>query len=447
MEAHQALASGHGRLSAWSIALVATGMVIGAGLFKSPALVAENVGSAEALFAVWLLGGLIGVLGSLCYAELSAAFPSLGGDYRFLTLAYGKRIGFLFAWARFAIINTGSLALLGFVLGDYLQEWLPIGAYGSSVYATAAIVIFTFVNLRSRATGLETQEWLTWFLMLGVALLGVVGLWFVLRDIPPLEPLPVARGGVGSFGLALVFVMLAYGGWSEIATMSSELRDSQRGMLHALLLSMGSVTLLYLVINWALWRGLGLGGLAAAAAPATALLDRAFGPVTHLPVIAVVFAAVVTSINATIIVGARTTLAVARDWPGLRALADWDESRAVAAGAIIAQSMVALLLVGLGTLTREGFVTMVDYTAPVYWFFMMLSGLALPILRWRQPAAARPFRLPWSPFLPLAFAASSAFVLWSSINYVREGALAGAGVLAVGLVLTFLLRAPEGEAR
>jgi len=418
-------------------------MVIGAGLFKSPALVAGNVGSTEALFGVWLLGGLLGMLGSLCYAELSTAFPGFGGDYRFLSLAYGHRVGFLFAWARFAIINTGSLALLGFVLGDYLHAWLPLGPAGPSIYAAATLVIFTVLNLRSRAAGLDAQEWLTGFLMVGVALLGLVGLWFVFRDIPPAAPQAAAPGGIAGFGLALVFVMLAYGGWSEIATLSSESRDTKRGMLHALLLSMAAVTMLYLVINWALWRGLGLDGLAGAQAPASALLERAFGPVSQLPVIAVVFAAVATSINATIIVGARTTLAVARDWPGLARIADWDEARSVAAGAIVAQSLVALALVGLGTATREGFVTMVDYTAPVYWFFMLLSGLAVPILRRRLPDAPRPFRLPWSPILPLVFAASSAFVLWSSINYVRVGALAGAAVLAAGLVATFALKAPE----
>jgi amino acid transporter len=430
------------RLTAWSIATVAIGMVIGAGLFKSPAAVAANVGSATEFFAVWLLGGVLGMLGGLCYAELAAAFPSHGGDYRFLSLAYGRRIGFLFAWSRFAVINTGSLALLGFVLGDYFNAWLSLGPIGPSLYATAAIVIFTGLNLRGRTTSIDTQHGLTLALMAGVALLGCVGLWFVWRNVPPLDPAPMTGGSVGQFGLALVFVMLAYGGWSEIATLSLELRDRQRGMLKALLIGLSVVTALYLVINWALWRGLGLSGLANAEAPANALMSRAFGPISQLPVIAVVFAAVVTSINATIIVGARTTLAAARDWPALRRLADWDEARGVPAGAIVAQSAVAVLLVVLGTVTREGFATMVDYTAPVYWFFMMLSGLAVPILRWREPAVPRPFRLPLSPGLPLLFAASSAFVLWSSLNYVRIGALAGLGVLAAGLVLTFAMRAP-----
>ena len=421
-----------GPLTARAAASVAVGMVVGAGLFKSPALVAANVGSDAALFGAWLLGGLLALLGATCYAELAAAFPSQGGDYRFLTLAYGRRVGFLFAWARFAVINTGSLALLSFVLGDYLQAAWPLGALGSSIYAAITLIIYTVLNLRSRSTAIDTQVGLTLALVAGMLLIGLIGVLFVVRGMPPLDPEPATSGSLASFGLAMVFVMLAYGGWTEIATLSSEMRDPKRGMLRALMLGLGTVTVLYLVINWALWRGLGLSGLASASAPASKLMEIALTEGADLPVIAVVFAAVVTSINATIIVGARTTFAAARDWPGLGRLGDWNDSRGVPAAAIIAQSIVALFLIGLGTATRQGFATLVDYTAPVYWLFMALSGLALIILRRRQPDVARPFRAPLYPALPLLFTASSLFVLWSSLAYVRVGAVAGLAVLALG---------------
>ena len=434
-----------GLLTARAAASVAVGMVVGAGLFKSPALVAANVGSDAALFGAWLLGGVLALLGAACYAELAAAFPSQGGDYRFLTLAYGRRVGFLFAWARFAVINTGSLALLSFVLGDYLQAALPLGAFGSSIYATATLVTFSLLNLRGRTAGVDTQVGLTALLIVGMLVIGAVGLLIVARGVPPLDPAPAVSGSITSFGVAMVFVMLAYGGWTEIATLSAEMRDPARGMLRALLLGLGVVTALYLVINWALWRGLGLSGLGAAEAPASKLMELAFAEGADLPVIAVVFAAVVTSINATIIVGARTTFAAARDWPAVGRLGDWHDSRGIPAAAIIAQSVVALLLIGLGTATRQGFATLVDYTAPVYWLFMALSGVALIILRHRQPQAARPFRAPLYPVLPLLFTASSLFVLWSSVAYVRVGAIAGLAVLALGIVAAAWLerRAPS----
>ncbi|MEO8445248.1 MAG: APC family permease [Gammaproteobacteria bacterium] len=437
-----------GLLTARAAASVAVGMVVGAGLFKSPALVAANVGSDAALFGAWLLGGVLALLGATCYAELAAAFPSQGGDYRFLTLAYGRRVGFLFAWARFAVINTGSLALLSFVLGDYLQATLPLGSFGSSIYATITLLVLSVVNLRSRSAGIDTQVGLTLTLVAGMLLIGLVGLLFVVRGTPPLDPTPATGHSLPSFGLAMVFVMLAYGGWTEIATLSAEMRDPAHGMLRALMLGLGAVTALYLVINWALWRGLGLSGLASSPAPASRLMALAFARGAELPVIAVVFAAVVTSINATIIVGARTTFAAARDWPALGALADWNDSRGIPAAALVAQSLVALVLIGLGTATREGFATLVDYTAPVYWLFMALSGIALIILRRRQPLAYRPFRAPLYPVLPLVFTASSLFVLWSSVAYVRVGAIAGLAVLALGLLAAAWLerRAPAASA-
>ena len=428
-----------GLLTARAAASVAVGMVVGAGLFKSPALVAASVGSDAALFGAWLLGGLLALLGATCYAELAAAFPSQGGDYRFLTLAYGRRVGFLFAWARFAVINTGSLALLSFVLGDYLQAAWPLGTLGSSIYAAITLIIYTVLNLRSRSAAIDTQVGLTLALVAGMLLIGLIGVLFVVRGMPPLDPAPATSGSLASFGLAMVFVMLAYGGWTEIATLSSEMRDPKRGMLRALMLGLGTVTVLYLVINWALWRGLGLSGLASASAPASKLLEIALTEGADLPVIAVVFAAVVTSINATIIVGARTTFAAARDWPGLGRLGDWNDSRGVPAAAIIAQSIVALFLIGLGTATRQGFATLVDYTAPVYWLFMALSGIALIILRRRHPDVPRPFRAPLYPVLPLLFTASSLFVLWSSLAYVRVGAVAGLAVLALGLFVALWL--------
>jgi amino acid transporter len=268
-----------------------------------------------------------------------------------------------------------------------------------------------------------------------VLVIGAVGLLFVFRDTPALDPAPLVSGGVPSFGLAMVFVMLAYGGWTEIATLSAEMRDAGRGMLRALMLSLGAVTVLYMVINWALWRGLGLSGLGTAEAPASKLLEIALGRGAELPVIAIVFAAVVTSINATILVGARTTYAAARDWPALGKLGDWNDSRGVPAAAIVAQSVVALVLIGLGTATRQGFATLVDYTAPVYWLFMALSGVAVLILRRKHPDTPRPFRSPLYPLLPLLFTASSLFVLWSSLAYVRVGAVVGLAVLGLGLVV------------
>ena len=255
-----------------------------------------------------------------------------------------------------------------------------------------------------------------------------------------MDAAPVQRGQGATFGVAMVFVLLAYGGWTEVATLSSEMKDNRRGMLKAMTASMVVVTLLYLLVNWALWRGLGLKGLAESQAPAADLLAQAFGSFAQWPIILIVLAAVVTSINATILVGGRTTFAAAKDWPGLNSLAVWDDSHAVPKRAIIAQSVMALLLVGLGAATRDGFVTLVDYTAPVFWLFIALSGISVIVLRRKAPAVERPYLTPLYPILPLLFAGSAVFVLWSSIVYVKIGAVVGLGVLALGAVIGWIAR-------
>ena len=179
--------------------------------------------------------------------------------------------------------------------------------------------------------------------------------------------------------------------------------------------------------------------------PAADLMAQAFGPhAGWLTAIAIACAAF-TSINATIIVGGRTTYAAAHDWPALAKLGRWDGERAIPTAAYIAQGAVSMLLVALGAF-YDGFSTLVDYTGPVFWLFMALSGLAVIVLRLRDKTTARPFRTPLYPVLPLLFAASAVAMVWSSLAYVQEGAWFGFGVLAAGTVVMAVLRAMRRRA-
>jgi amino acid transporter len=247
-------------------------------------------------------------------------------------------------------------------------------------------------------------------------------------------PLPFALGS------ALVFVFLAYGGWSDTATLSAEMRDARHGIKRALVLGMSLVTVLYVLVNWAYLRGLSHLGLARSEAPAADLLLYAFGTPGQTLIVAIVALTSITSMNAILIAGARTTYAAARDTAGLARLGGWHVARGTPRAAILATAALALALVAFGAYTRGGFATMVDYLSPVYWLFLTLSGIALLVLRRRNPDVPRPFRVPWYPWVPLAFIASSAYVLYSSLAYVRVGAVAGVGVLAAGIGLLAALR-------
>lgn len=188
-----------------AIALI-VGVVIGAGIFKAPSLVAGMTGEASWMFAAWALGGLMSLIGALCYAELSTAYAHVGGDYHFLLRAYGRSVSFLFAWARFSVIATGSIALLGFVFGDYMNQLLPLGKAGSALrpacYAALAISALSWLNMRSVKAGARAQAWLT-ALEVGGLLLVVLAARFLVGNgngaaAPALAAAPAPLHG--SFG-------------------------------------------------------------------------------------------------------------------------------------------------------------------------------------------------------------------------------------------------------
>jgi amino acid transporter len=415
-------------------------MVIGAGIFKTSPMVAQSLPDAGQLYLAWALGGLLSFIGALCFAELAAAFPDAGGDYHFLRRAYGRRLGFLFAWSRFAVIHTGSMALLGFVFGDYLAQavdlspWL--GAHASALLAAGLVVLLTGLNLLGVRVGLGTQLGLTGLVLAGLLLLGAGAAAQQLGARPALTV--GAATAMADWGTAMVFVFLAYGGWSDAATLSAEMRDPRRGIVRALLIGLGVVMALYLLANWAYVRVLGLPGLARSEAPAAELMRLAFGRGGELLMVGVVTLTALSVMNAILIAGPRTTYAAARDLAAHSRLAHWNARRGTPSAAVVATAAVALLLVALGDLTRGGFSTMVDYLSPVYWAFLTLSGAAVIVLRRREPMAPRPFRVPLYPWLPLLFCACSAYLLWSSVVYVKAGAVVGLAVLAAGALLLAL---------
>ncbi len=436
-----------------AIALI-VGVVIGAGIFKAPSTVAALSSDVTWMFAAWILGGAMSLIGALCYAELSSTYPHAGGDYYFLRRAYGGPVSFLYAWARFSVITTGSIALLAFVFGDYMMQVVPLGfmspSWGSAFYAAVIIVLLSWVNLRGIKTGTSTQTWLTALEIGGLLLIITAGL--LVKGNPAsatLDSLTApAMPASASFGLAMVFVLLTYGGWNEAAYISAELRDSRRNMARALVLSIFIITALYLLVTFSYWQGLGLAGMAQSEALAADLLRIAFGPFGEKLISLMIAVATITSINATLIVGARSNYAVGRDWSMLARLGVWDESNGIPVNAMRIQCLVALLLVLIGALTGNGFKAMVEFTAPVFWLFFLLSGLSLFVLRNREPDVARPFKVPLFPLLPLLFCAMCGYMLWSSLSYVHSQSLGtwnaawiGVTVLAAGLLLLLLMHA------
>jgi amino acid transporter len=229
--------------------------------------------------------------------------------------------------------------------------------------------------------------------------------------------------------------------------LSSELRDNRRGIFTAMLGALTTLLLIYLALNWAFIRGLGFDGLAASGAPALELLGLAFGAPGVGLIMAVVVVSAVASINSTLIVGSRTTYAAARDVPALGVLGRWDIRHGVPRAALLAEGVVALLLIVVGGWSGHGFNTMVEYMTPVYWLFLGLSSVALIVLRRRHPDVPRPIRVPLYPWLPLGFLMVCLYMLYSSVAYVGWGALLGVAVLALGALLQLILRPRMARAK
>ena len=406
------------------------GTVVGVGIFRTPSLVAEHAGSMSVALLAWLVGGLVSLLGALCYAELASAYPNTGGDYHYLTRAFGRKLGFLFAWARLSVVQTGAIALLAFVLGDYANEILQLGPWGSPLCAGVIVMVLTATNILGVRQGATTQNVLTALEVTGILLIVLAGL--AAQPAAAAVSMSGAAASPGTFGLVMVFVLLTYGGWNEAAYLSGEVRDPGRTMVRALVWSLGLVTALYLLINWTFLTTLGVAGVAGSKAVAADVVQVAFGPQGARLTGGLVVVAALTSINAAIFTGARSSYAVGRDFGALGFLGRWHPITRTPVNALLTQGVTALALVGLGGLTRSGFETMVEYTAPVFWLFLFLTGVALFVLRRRDPARPRPFRVPFYPLTPLAFCVTSGYLVYSSLAYTGIGALVGVAVLAAG---------------
>lgn len=429
-------------LTLFDCVAIVVGIVIGASIFRLPSIVAGQVGDDGLILLVWLLGGAISFIGALCYAELATAFPSTGGEYHFLSRAFGPRVGFMFTWARMSVIQTGSIAFLAYVFGDYAGQLVPLGTYSASLYAVAAVAGFTWLNIVGVHQTRAVQKGLTLITVLGLVLVVVLGVAHIAQFGAPVPSVSSTSGEFSSavLGSALIFVLLTYGGWNEAAYVSAEMRGPPRVMVRALLLGIGIITVIYVAVNFVYLKVLGTAAVAASDAVAVDLLETLVGPAGGKVVAALVLVLVSASLNVTIITGARTNYALGRDVPMFAFLGTWSAKGGAPVRALLFQGAIALGLVLLGTLKRSGVATIVDYLAPVFWVFFFLTGVSLFVLRWKEPTTPRPFRVPFYPLTPVLFCLTCAYLLYSSLAYTGYGALAGVAVLAAGLPFMLLAR-------
>ena len=422
---------------------VVVGIVVGIGIFRLPPIVAANSANELQFILFWLAGGFISLMGALCYAELSSSLPDSGGEYFFLRKAFGPATGFLLSWGRMTVIQTGSLALIAFILGDYATVILNLGPGSSSIYAAITIILLTGLNILGTLYSSRVQSILASLIVLiliSVSFAGLAGM-----PAESVSGFSISSGDGkfftgGAAGLAMIFVLLTYGGWSEAAYLTGELHNVKRNIVRALVMGIVLITTIYVLVNLTYLHVIGFDALRESSTVGYDLTERIFGSGASLVVVIIVIIAALSTANATIITGARTNYAIGRDFPLFGPLGRWNAKRNSPVNALIFQGLIALLLVGIGAFSKQAIETMVDYTAPVFWVFIMLTTISLFIFRYRKEGTQGAYRVPLYPLPPVLFLISCAYMLWSSLAYTGTGAIIGIAILAAGIPVYFLAR-------
>lgn len=433
------------QLSLLDTTSIIVGIIIGAGIYKAAPLIAQHVAGPGPLLMVWIAGGLISLVGALCYAELGTSFPREGGDYVFLTQAFGRRLGFLFAWSEFWIIRPGNVGMMAFVFAEYARSILPLGLgeaasrYDEIAYAAGAITVLTVLNLLGVRSGKWTQN-----LLSGIKVVGLLAIFVVALLAAPAtaqaEAHPPTLDEV-DYPLAMILVLFTFGGWNDVSFVAAEVRDPRRNLLRALLLGLGVVTLIYVLVNLAFVHVLGFEGTRTSDVPAADVLQRTLGDSGSRLMSALVCASALGAMNGMMFTGARIYFALGREHQLYAWLGRWSARFDAPVRALVLQFLVATALVLLLGRHADGFEKLLVFSAPVFWAFITLVGVSLFVLRRKQPDTAEVYRVPLYPLTPLVFCASTAFMCYSGINYARYAGswecLWAAGILALGVVMSF----------
>jgi basic amino acid/polyamine antiporter, APA family len=500
-----AVAAPKRQLNLFDSTCIIVGIIIGAGIFASSPTIAGALPNATWLYIVWLLGGLLSFFGSLCYAELGTAYPKSGGDYVFLSKAFGRSPGFMFAWAQFWIIRPGSIGAMAFAFANYANSIYPNyegedARYVLLAYTCGAIIFFSAINILGVSQGKWTQNILTSVKVLGLGAIVIVGIFLVNKNTTTVAPtsapetvkkaaeptdastkttdtdvsemswfhttlLPIENifrqiGGILSMlGFPLMMVLFTYGGWNEMAYVGAEVKNPDKNIFRALMLGTISVTLIYVLINYAFVNALGFEGVKQKTCPAD-VIALVLGDRGHDILSLLVCISCLGAVHGNIFTGARINYALGTEHRLYAWLGKWSGKTGTPVSSLLIQAAITLMLVlyaGLRTAVgseglRNGFDQMVIFTTPVFWFFMTLVGLSVMELRWRDPETKRPIRVPLYPLPPIILCMFSMYLVYSSLDYALKNesweAVFSLIILALGVVMCFFDPAmPRGAAK
>jgi APA family basic amino acid/polyamine antiporter len=414
-------------LSLFDSTCIIVGIIIGAGIYETSPTVAACMGGWLGILGIWLVGGLLALAGALCYAELATTYPRQGGDYVYLSRAYGSWAGYLFGWSQLAIIRPGDIALLAYVFARYAQTLYAPFDNVRPFYAAAAIVVLTTINVLGVREGKWTQNILTVLKALGLLAIVGVGLLAPGRPPAPAEPAAFTMGGLE---LALILVLFTFGGWNEMAYVAAEVKRPQRNIVRALVFGTVAVTVLYLLVNAAFLHALGSAKMADSQAVAVDTLATVFPGMASRAISVLICISALGAVNGLVFTGARISYAMGGEHSAFRALGRWHPRFGTPVWALVAQGCLSLAIV----LVAGSFIDTILYTAPVVWVFFLATGVSVFVLRRREPDTERPYKVVGYPMTPIVFCACCVFMLYSSVSYALKNKPVGLVVLSCVLL-------------
>lgn len=431
-----------------SISII-VGVVIGAGIYETVPSIAQSVSGPTTFMLVWLVGGLMTLVGALCYAELATAYPEEGGDYIYLTRAFGRRMGFLFSWMMFWVVRPANIGAMALIFAHYAAQFVPSPwtAGGLLPFATAAVLALTAVNVLGVRSGKYTQNALTAVKVAGLAAVCGSGLVLAfLHESPPAAAAPATFKP--DLALAMILVLYTYGGWRNICFVAAEVIDPERNLLRSLFWGSVGVTLLYLLTNLAYLLALGFTGMAGTPSIAADVVSPLLGTAGAALVSLLICINCLGNINGMILTNARIYYATGREHAVYGWLGAWDLRLDSPLRALLVQALATIVLLLLVGKDPDAFNRLVIFSSPVHWGFSVLVALSLFILRRRNGDPMQKFRIPWYPWTPLIYCATTLFMLGASIFYAVSNRYTEAyGILAIlGLGLVASMYDPAGSA-
>ncbi len=414
-----------------SVAIVA-GTVIGAGIFLTPNLVAQQLPSAGPMIAVWIAGAVLSYFGALAYAELGAMMPATGGQYIFLKECFGPMAAFLCGWAMMTTLIPAAVGWLAMCFSLYLGHFVALPLWGERAIAVALIAALSAVNYIGVQAGAAVQKTLMVLKAGGLAALIAV---VMASDAP--RPAAAAwqwnASMIAPFGLAMLAALATYDGWVSLSFVAGEVRDAQRTLPRALGIGLAIVTVLYLAANWAYLSVLTPAEIAASTRVGADAAARAAGSAGASAVSLVVLLSIAGSLNGWTITAPRIYFAQARDGLFFRWFGEVHPRYQTPARAIVLQAAWSSALVFTGT-----YASLVSYAMFAAWLIYGACVLGMVVLRRRAPDRVRPFRMWGYPAAPLAFCAVCAGLLANTLYTTPGPGFASAGLIAAGIPVYYL---------